>query len=137
MTCEAEVSYTLNEPGRQNTSLYVVASRVTALKGLFLCEKLTKDDFEFFRPSESILREEERLDVLCAKPLIDFNEGNILLEVVNGHISEITSLKRSRIQENQREKVKQKISKLNFSKLNLTHKDVAKVSEKHSPSNHI
>ncbi len=39
MTCEAEVSYTLNESGRQNTSLYVVASRVTALKGLFLCEK--------------------------------------------------------------------------------------------------
>ncbi len=27
-TCEAVVLYTLNEPGRQSTSLYVVASRM-------------------------------------------------------------------------------------------------------------
>ncbi len=53
--------------GRQNTSLYVVVSRVTTLKGLFLCEKLTADDFKYFRPSKSVLREEERLDALCEK----------------------------------------------------------------------
>ncbi len=51
-TCKGVVLYSLNEPGRQRTSLYVAASRVTTLKGLFLCEKLTEDDFKYFRPSQ-------------------------------------------------------------------------------------
>ncbi len=45
-TCEAAVSYTLNETGRQNASLSIVLFRAPTLKGLFLCEKLTTDQFQ-------------------------------------------------------------------------------------------
>ncbi len=91
----------------------------------------------FFVLLNQYYEKKERLDVLCAKTLIDFNEGNILPEVVNGHVSERKSLKRSRIQEHQREKVKQKIPKLNFSTLNLALTGIAKSAKKYSPSNHI
>ncbi len=52
------MSYSLNEPGRQNTSLYVLPSRVNSLRGLFLYEKLIEKDLQFFRPSQSVLQEE-------------------------------------------------------------------------------
>ncbi len=107
-TCKGVLLFSLNEPGRQRTSLYVAASRVTTLKGLFLCEKLTEDDFENFRPSQSVLREEERLDMLCKKTLLHFKAGKLIPQVVNKDNDGKQSSKRHRMQENEREKIPSK-----------------------------
>ncbi len=45
MTCEAVISYTLNEPGRQNISLYVVAYRVTKFKRSVSSRKINERRF--------------------------------------------------------------------------------------------
>ncbi len=58
------------------------------LERFLSCEKLTEKDFMYFRPSQSVLREEERLDALCEKPLLDFDAGKLLPEVISKEIAD-------------------------------------------------
>lgn len=83
-TCAAIFSY--NEAGRQPTSLYVILSRVTNLKGLFLCEKLSSADFKFFRPSREVLEEEDRLDRLCDETLTNYFNRSLFPDEVNKYL---------------------------------------------------
>ena len=57
VTCEAIISYILQESRKKITSLYVILSRVRTLKGLFMHEKLTEHDFKYFRPPQNFLEE--------------------------------------------------------------------------------
>ena len=82
-TCKAVLVYKRNEPGLQKTSLYVLASRVTSFSGLFLYEKLTKEDFEYFRPPKKVLDEENRLNELNKQTLQKYFSGGLFPDAIN------------------------------------------------------
>ena len=63
-TCEEILAHVFDERGKQNTSLYVVCSRVTELKGLFIYKRLIHEDFRYFILSKSVIEEENRIDDL-------------------------------------------------------------------------
>ena len=82
-TCKAVLAYVFKERGQQKTSLYVTASRVTELSGLFLYTKLTEEDFLYFRPPKKVVAEEKRLDSLCEQTLQKFYTGKLRPDVIN------------------------------------------------------
>ena len=64
-------------------------SRVRTLKGLNLCEKLSNIHLGHFKPSQSVLAEENRLHILCCSTVENYEK---IIKMQNRNIFKRTSV---------------------------------------------
>ncbi len=66
--------------------------------------------FKYIRASKSVLEDNQRLDALFVKTLLDLNAGKLLTEVINREIADKNSSERQWMMANQKKNVQKKKS---------------------------
>ena len=92
-TCDSIVLFSIKELEKNPTSLYVFCSRVKTLQGLNFCEKLDYNHIHHFKPSESVLEEENRLHLLADSTIQSYEE-NMKLEKRKQQHNQYAGIKR-------------------------------------------